>query len=95
MSKKRILIINPTSLFPKIMGNQDRVINMINCLSKVHEVDVITLYKTSEERLLSEKGLTSICNNYCLLRKPNHNVSRHFGTTPIFKSFQERVPFII
>ncbi|MFX0132350.1 MAG: glycosyltransferase [Candidatus Hodarchaeota archaeon] len=73
MSKKRILIINPGPLFPKIMASQDRIINMIKCLFKTHEVDVITLYKTSEEKLLSEKGLTGICNKYYLLQKPNHN----------------------
>ncbi len=40
MSIKKILIVNPISLFPKVMASQDRTYNMIKRLSKDHIVDV-------------------------------------------------------
>jgi len=76
MSRKKILIINPGTLFPKVMAFQDRVINIIKCLNENHLVDVISLYTKEEEKELSERNLKNICNRYYLIRKPNHSFFR-------------------
>ncbi len=64
MKKKKIVIINPVALFPKVMASQDRVVTMVGALSKYHEVDVITLVRSTHDAELNKKKLQNICNAY-------------------------------
>ena len=72
MSRKNILIINSGVLFPKVMAFQDRVINMTKCLNEKHNVDIICLYTTVEERKYNQEHLAEICNRFYLIKKPNN-----------------------
>ena len=72
MSRKKILIINPGALFPKVMAFQDRVINMTKCLNEKHNVDIICLYTTVKERKYNQEYLAEICNRFYLIKKPNN-----------------------
>lgn len=74
MSKKKILIIHPGSLYPNIMAFQDRVINMTKVLNEKHSVELVVLYKTKEEKKLHEKNLPFICNNFYLIPSPNNSL---------------------
>jgi len=64
VSIKKILIVNPISLFPKVMASQDRVYNMIKRLSKYHIVDVATHVKSNYQLLKSQNELKNICNKF-------------------------------
>ena len=72
MKRKKILIINPGALFPKVMAFQDRVINMTKCLNEKHDVDIICLYTTVKERKYNQEYLAEICNRFYLIKKPNN-----------------------
>ena len=69
--RKKILVINPISLFPKIMASQDRVYNLIKRLSLDHDVDVLTFYKTEQEKNDSENMLKNYCKNLSQVRVIN------------------------
>jgi glycosyltransferase involved in cell wall biosynthesis len=71
MSKKKILIVFPGSLFPKVMACQDRVIGMIGRLSRDHSIDVAFIYKNDEEVRLSRERLSHICHRLFPLRAIN------------------------
>ena len=73
MKQKKILIIHPGTLYPTVMAFQDRVLKMTQVLSETHQVDLVVLYQTEEEKKIHEKKLPSICNKYYLLPKPNRN----------------------
>jgi glycosyltransferase involved in cell wall biosynthesis len=60
MSRKRILIIHPGALFPVIMANQVRIIEMAKFLAREHSVDVITLVKTKNQRTISSQESKSL-----------------------------------
>ena len=64
MSSKKILIINPISLFPKVMASQDRVFNMIKRLARDHQVDVVTFVKDEAELRLSAENLKNVCHRF-------------------------------
>jgi len=64
MRKKKILVINPISLFPKVMASQDRVFNMIKRLSHDHSVDVVTRVRDDAELNESRKNLEDCCSQF-------------------------------
>jgi len=64
MKQKRILVINPKPLFPVIMMNQNRVVNMVRRLSADHIVDVASLSMNTADAELSTNELKQICNRY-------------------------------
>lgn len=64
MNKKRIVIVNPVALFPKVMASQDRVVTMARALSKDHMVDIISLVRSSKSVELNEKELKNVCHKY-------------------------------
>lgn len=64
MRKKKILVINSISLFPKVMASQDRVFNMIKRLSQDHLVDVVTRVRDNIELEESRKNLEGVCNKF-------------------------------
>jgi glycosyltransferase involved in cell wall biosynthesis len=71
MSKKRILIVFPGALFPKVMACQDRVIGMIGRLSRDHSIDLAFIYKNDEEVHLSRKRLRDFCDKIIPIRAIN------------------------
>jgi glycosyltransferase involved in cell wall biosynthesis len=71
MDKKNILIVFPGSLFPKVMACQDRVIRMIERLSKDHSIDLAFIYKNNNEVALSRKNLGGFCDTIIPLRAIN------------------------
>ena len=89
MNRKKILIANHASLFPKTMANQDRVFNMIKRLAQDHIVDVVAPYRNDHELAESRKQLEPICNKYFPLQAINptddhlkrkfHRLSSYFG----------------
>ncbi len=64
MKKKRIVIINPVALFPKVMASQDRVVTMAKALAKYHEVDIITLVRSDRDAELNSIELENVCHAY-------------------------------
>jgi glycosyltransferase involved in cell wall biosynthesis len=64
MKSKKILIINPITLFPKVMASQDRLINMIKRLGRDHTVDVVTYVKDKQQWRESMKHVPPICNRF-------------------------------
>ena len=64
MSKKKILIINSISLFPKVMASQDRVLNIVRRLSQDHIVDLTTPIRSQNELTESKDKLEKICNRF-------------------------------
>jgi glycosyltransferase involved in cell wall biosynthesis len=64
MGMKKILIINPIALFPKVMASQDRVITMAKTLAKDHTVDIITLVRSARDVELSAIELKKFCHAY-------------------------------
>jgi len=71
MSRKKILIINPDILFPKVMAFQDRVIELTKFLQKEHDVDIICLYRNEKEKTINQSMLDEICNQFFFIKKPN------------------------
>ncbi len=63
MSKK-ILIVNPNTLFPVTKMSQVRTINLIKRLSQDHEVDVATICRSPKEIEASREGLKEFSNNF-------------------------------
>jgi polysaccharide biosynthesis protein PslH len=70
--KKKILIINPISLFPKVMAIQDRLYQMIIRLSQDHDVDVATHVINDEQRKLSEEKLRPYCREFYPIKPINY-----------------------
>jgi glycosyltransferase involved in cell wall biosynthesis len=64
MNKKRIVIVNPVALFPKVMASQDRVITMARALGKYHIVDIITLVRSAKDAELNARELENVCHAY-------------------------------
>lgn len=64
MGRKKIMIVNPIALFPRVMASQDRVINMVKRLSRDHSVDITTCVRNDEEVRESEKELKNICRRF-------------------------------
>ena len=60
---KKILIINPGTLFPPVMMSQNRTINLIKWLSKDHVVDIAIYVRNNEELLETQRNLKNICRN--------------------------------
>ncbi len=73
--KKKILIVNPVSLFPTVMMSQRRTLNKIRCLAKDHTVDVVTFCQTNEQVELSIKKFRNICRNFYPLKSINQKDS--------------------
>lgn len=90
MKQKKILIANHTSLFPKTMANQDRVVNMIKRLAQDHLVDVAAPYRNEEELELSRKHLQPICNQFLpflAVNPSNDHVKRKFHRLSSYFSY--------
>ncbi|MCJ7482989.1 MAG: glycosyltransferase family 4 protein [Thermodesulfovibrionales bacterium] len=64
MGRKRIVLINPVALFPKVMASQDRVVTMARALGQDHTVDIITLVRSARDAKLNAKELQSVCHAY-------------------------------
>jgi len=64
VSIKKIFIVNPISLFPKVMASQERTYNMIKRLSKDHIVNVATYIKSNYQLLESQSELKNVCNKF-------------------------------
>lgn len=64
MKSKKILIINPIALFPKVMASQDRLINMIKRLGRDHTVDVVTYVKDKRQWRESMEHVPPLCNRF-------------------------------
>lgn len=71
--KKKILVVNPESLFPTVMMSQLRALNQIFSLAKYHEVDVATFVKNDEMRKLSEEGLAGKVNKFVGIKAINYD----------------------
>lgn len=71
MSRKRILIVFPGTLYPKVMANQDRVINMIKRLSEDHDIDLVTLIRSNRQLEETKKHLSGFCKNFFPLKPIN------------------------
>lgn len=88
MTKKKILVINPISLFPKVMASQDRVLNMVKRLSKDHLVDVVTRVRDHNELDESRKYLGEVCNKFhpILAVNPSGSVmkQKYYGLKYLF-----------
>jgi len=96
MNRKSILIINSTSLFPKIMASQDRIIEMTKRLSKDHKVDVATVIGNDEELEKSQKNLKEICSEFYPIRKinPSNSIIRrkYYGLHFLFYHYLFSLP---
>jgi glycosyltransferase involved in cell wall biosynthesis len=64
MSKKKILILSPLSIYPKIMASQERTFRIIERLSKDHIVDVAAIIRNENELRESIEKLKPISNNF-------------------------------
>ena len=64
MKSKKILIVNPIALFPKVMASQDRLINMIERLAQDHIVDVVTYVKDNRQLAESFAKVPALCNRF-------------------------------
>ncbi len=64
MTRKRILIVHPIALYPKVMASQDRLINMIKRLAQEHTVDVATYVKDKIQLRESMANVPSLCDRF-------------------------------
>jgi glycosyltransferase involved in cell wall biosynthesis len=64
MRRKKILVINPISLFPKVMASQDRIFHMVKRLSCDHLVDLATPIRNENELQESMEKLAGVCNKF-------------------------------
>lgn len=64
MTARKILIVNPITLFPKVMASQDRLINMIKRLAQDHTVDVVTYVKDRRQLRESLEKVPPLCNRF-------------------------------
>jgi glycosyltransferase involved in cell wall biosynthesis len=71
MIMKKILVVSSFSLFPKVMANQDRIIEMIRRLSENHSVDVSTVIRNDQEYEESGTNLKEICRRFYPIRALN------------------------
>ncbi|MCP4217240.1 MAG: hypothetical protein GY765_21530, partial [bacterium] len=71
MSKKKILIVYASALYPVKMMTQVRIINLIKGLSKDHTVDVATFCHSPQDVAASREGLKGICNEFYPIKPLN------------------------
>ncbi|MCP5101843.1 MAG: glycosyltransferase [bacterium] len=76
MSRKKILVINPATLFPVTMMSQVRTLNLIKRFCKDHQVDVATFYRNERHLALSREGFAEIGCGYHPIEPLNP--SRHY-----------------
>ena len=74
MSKKTILIVNPSPLYPVEGMNQVRVINQIKSLSVDHNVILMFLYKNETGRLETLNKLVPFCYKVYPLKTFSHSL---------------------
>ncbi len=70
MSKK-ILLVFPISVFPKVMASQDRVWNMVKRFSVDHSVDIATICNNQDEINESKIMFAKYVNNFFPIVPPN------------------------
>lgn len=75
MSQKKILIINPISLFPMVMASQDRVLRMAQRLSRDHLVSLAFPVRNRLEKEESAEKLGDISGRFFPIPalNPDHN----------------------
>ncbi len=72
MMKKKILIVNPISLFPTYAMNQVRTLHMTKSLLRHFDVDVITPYNSQAEYEKSVAGFIDLGVRFFPLRSKKH-----------------------
>ena len=70
--KRKILLINPISLFPTIAMNQVRTLHMIKSLSRFFDIDVLTPVVSIEESSLSRQKFSDLGINFSELKSKKH-----------------------
>jgi glycosyltransferase involved in cell wall biosynthesis len=86
----RILMLTPYVPYPPASGGQIRTYNILKQLSKHHEVHLVALYKTDEEKMAAPH-LQHYCTSLHLCRRPK----KPWQANTICKAITGSHPFLI
>lgn len=73
MNQKKILVLSPLSIFPKIMASQERTFRLVERLSKDHIVDVAAIIRNDNELKESFENLKPVSNQFYPIHAVNQS----------------------
>ncbi|QQS35533.1 MAG: glycosyltransferase [Ignavibacteriales bacterium] len=96
MKQKKILILSPLSIFPKIMASQERTYRIAERLSKDHIVDIAAIIRNENELKESNEKLKSVCNKFYpvhAVNPSNNNFKRKlYGIKFLISNKLKKIP---
>lgn len=96
MKQKKILILSPLSIFPKIMASQERTYRMAERFSKDHIVDLAAIVRNENELKESLEKLKPVCNKFYpihAVNPSNDNFKRKlYGIKFLVKNKLSKIP---